>query len=188
MSWDAVYYALNWQNRNRMSPDFWEQCLDLDGNLRPECSGWIREIGGLKDNLDNWKAAQEANELYEYIRGRLSEAGRTAADTLFSELFGLSFCAYWKDYNEQVHPEREWLEEVDCTGCISPERVVELLALWTPELAEELELAYPPEEEGRCFVAYFRTAEDLMWYFRAWMELIRSVRSLGNWGLLWMVG
>lgn len=183
MSWDAFFFAIDWNQRDRMKSNFWEECLDQDCFIKPQHLTWVRLLKNFKDYIGHWDVASEANDIYEMIRIQLSSESRIQLDYIISNLFSNSFCEYWKDFEEQEAPEREWLAQIDFSYCLSPEEIDKLLMHWTGELKEEIKRVYPFRENPR----FILSVDDFLWYLEAWISLLREVSERLGWGLIWVI-
>lgn len=183
MSWDAFFFTIDWNQRNRMNLNFWEECLDQDCFIKPQHVNWVRALTNFCGYLENWKDASDANDFYEILRIQLSSEIRSKLDYIISNLFSYTFCEYWKDFEGQEAPEGDWLTQIDFSYCLSPEEIDKLLLLWTDDLKEEIRKAVLFRENPR----YIFSIDDFLWYLEAWISVLREVQKMPGWGLIWVI-
>ncbi|BCJ99105.1 hypothetical protein [Anaerocolumna chitinilytica] len=184
MSWDGLFYTIDWEKRGNMSCDFWEKYLDDKGIVKSEYQEWILEIDAFGDRLvEHWDVAEEANAFYERLREELSQGCKESLDFIISRLFSHSFCQYWKNFEAEPEPEGDWLAEIDFSACLSQQEIRVVLAKWSIERKEEIQKSSLRLEAPR----FIFSAEDFLFYLEAWLNLLQEVLERPGWGLLWAV-
>lgn len=180
--WDAHFYYLDWRYFNKLDRDFWDMCLDDEGQVRAEYRSLLQEEEHVSGDLTNWKVSREACELYEQLRGQLPSAVRVQADTLFSQLFAFADSDYWPGFAgwDYSPAEGEWLKKTEVNHLFSPQKIKELLPLWQPELAVAITsvMGIRPQD------TYLNCVEAFLAYLEEWIELLKRANQLGNRGLL----
>lgn len=183
MSCVAFFFTTDWNRRYRIRSDFWEACLDENGEVINQCSEWICQVADFRDVLGHWDVASEANMIYEFIREQLTTEQRNTLDAVISQLFSNDTCTFWKDYEEQEATEGDWLAETDFSACLSPDEIDEILSQWSEELKAKMKEVYPYVDKPR----YLITADDFLWYVEAWISVLRAVKEKKGWGLIWKI-
>jgi hypothetical protein len=183
MSCDAFFFTIDWNKRNQIHADFWEACLDENGELINQCSQWICQVADFRNVLGHWDVANEANMIYEVIRELLEAEHKNTLDFIFSQLFSNDTCTFWKDFEEQEAPQGDWLAEIDFSACLSPDEIDEILSQWSEELKSKMKEVYPLIVKPRFLI----TADDFLWYVEAWISLLRDVKEKKGLGLIWKI-
>jgi hypothetical protein len=183
MSCNAFFFMIDWNKRNRMGSDFWNVYLDEDGVLKPQHLECICQINDFKDGLEFWKIADEANDIYEFIREQLPAESTRRLDFFISNTFSYDSCTFWKDFDEQDAPEGDWLAQIDFSSCLSPDEIDEILSLWSEEGKAQMKRVYPHIDKPR----YLMSAENFIWYVETWISMLKDVRKRQGWGLIWVI-
>lgn len=187
MSWDAVFFVVDWNKRSLIKEDFWENCLDDQGNIRPEHETWIKDVTFSYEALEYWDMAEDANNIYEKLRMNMTISLRITVDSLFSRLFAQSFCEYWVSYEVEQEPEGKWLTEVDFSACLCPEEIPRLLSLWTMEVKEALRKELRSNVTVFLNSRFFMDEQYFIWYLEQWMSLLEATCKKPDWGILWSI-
>lgn len=179
---NARFFYLDWRYADTLCSDFWDVCIDDDGQVQKEWRAWLLEEEECSGDLTNWKVAWEACDLYEGLRARLPSAVREQTDVLFGQLFGFAHSDYWPGFAgwEYSLDETSWIEKNGINHFISPRKIQELLPLWREEVSDAIKqiLGLRPQD------TYLNCLEAFLGYVEDWIVLLKRAEKIENRGVL----